>query len=854
MNLLKKLTSVSLLFPKLTIALVSLLALASVFFFPRIHIDTDPENMLSEQEFVRVFHHEVKKEFDLHDIIVLGVVNESHANGVFNPATLQKVYAITQEILKIDGVIAANLISPSTVDNIRQAGQGAVSFNWLMGSPKITAEQAAQIRSEAKDNPMLDGTLVSEDGKALAIYVPVQSKDMSYRVSTEIRKILKKYPGPEAYHITGLPVAEDTFGIEMFKQMAVSAPLAGLIIFLLLWYFFKKLSLIISPMITAIFTVLVTMGLLIGMGHTVHIMSSMIPIFLMPIAVVDSIHILSEFYDRYPVYKDKRKTIESVMDHLFVPMFFTTVTSAVGFASLAFTPIPPVQVFGMFVAGGIFLAWVFTVTFIPASTLLIPEKRLQGFGLKSDEGEPSGPLHKILQAFGAFAVTSRKPILGLTLLVMAVSVAGILRIQINDNPVKWFRPDHSIRVADRVLNEHFGGTYTAYLVLEADEDQAVIEKRWQKFLAGAPARKSGAYESMVKAYQAVKKTNPDASYYELVNGATEAFYKRMEQANGWDLPEWSETLDYLEAEQARSQTFKDPTALRTLEALQKELLKTGVVGKSTSAADLVKKIHYELREGNKKYDRIPATAQAVAQVYLSFQNSHKPDDLWHLVTPDYAKANVWIQLKSGDNKDMEKVVKAVDAFMAQKPGGLALRYNWAGLTYINTVWQEKMVFGMLKSLLGSFIIVALLMMFLFRSVSWGLLSMIPLTVTITFIYGMIGWIGKDYDMPVAVLSSLTLGLSIDFAIHFIQRARELYREKGDLKETFALMYAEPARAITRNAIVITIGFLPLLAAPLVPYQTVGIFISAIMAVSAFTTLLVLPSLICVTKLFGGKCQ
>ncbi len=50
--------------------------------------------------------------------------------------------------------------------------------------------------------------------------------------------------------------------------------------------------------------------------------------------------------------------------------------------------------------------------------------------------------------------------------VFAVSVAGIAQIQINDNPVRWFKADHRIRVADQVLNEHFAGTYDALLVLD----------------------------------------------------------------------------------------------------------------------------------------------------------------------------------------------------------------------------------------------------------------------------------------------------------------------------------------------------------------------------------------------------
>jgi len=54
---------------------------------------------------------------------------------------------------------------------------------------------------------------------------------------------------------------------------------------------------------------------------------------------------------------------------------------------------------------------------------------------------------------------------GVVLLLMAIALYGISTIRVNDNPVKWFTPDHPVRVADEVLNRHFGGTYTAYLTL-----------------------------------------------------------------------------------------------------------------------------------------------------------------------------------------------------------------------------------------------------------------------------------------------------------------------------------------------------------------------------------------------------
>jgi len=136
----------------------------------------------------------------------------------------------------------------------------------------------------------------------------------------------------------------------------------------------------------------------------------------------------------------------------------------------------------------------------------------------------------------------------------------------------------------------------------------------------------------------------------------------------------------------------------------------------------------------------------------------------------------------------------------------------------------------------------IMMIILFRSSLWGLFSMIPLSVTIIFIYGLIGFIGKDYDMPVAVLSALTLGLSVDFAIHYLQRAQSMFTELGNWSQIQKKMFQEPARAIYRNAIVIGIGFLPLLAAPLVPYKTVGFFMSLIMLTSSLVTMIVLHSL------------
>src|SRR5690606_903567 len=120
--------------------------------------------------------------------------------------------------------------------------------------------------------------------------------------------------------------------------------------------------------------------------------------------------------------------------------------------------------------------------------------------------------------------------------------------------------------------------------------------------------------------------------------------------------------------------------------------------------------------------------------------------------------------------------------------------------------------------------------------------------------GCIGWFATDHEKPVAILSALSLGLAVDYAIHFLARSREAVARTGDWQAAVPLVFGEPARAISRNAIVLGAGFLPLLAAPLVPYQTVGIFIATIILCAGVATLVILPALVtlCRSLLFKEK--
>ena len=759
--------------PKTVYTIIGLLVLVAAGLMIRIQIDTDPENMLPADQEDRVFHNLVEERFTLHDAIVVGIVNDTHADGIFNAESLAALHQLSASILQLHGVIAPDLMSLAETDNIGQEGPGTIRFEWMMRKAPVTEQQALDIRNKVSRLPLLQDTLVSGDGKAAAIYVPIASKDLSYPLSREIRALADELDSGDAYHITGLPVAKDTFGHDMFVQMGISAPLAGLMIFLLMLYFFRSAALVVAPMLVAMATVIISMGVLIGMGFTVHIMSSMIPIFLMPIAVVDSVHIMSEFADTHRADVDAKATITRVVEHLFRPMLFTSLTSAVGFLSLLLTPIPPVQVFGAYVAFGILLAFLLTILLIPAYVVRMNPKALDKLTSRSHTPHTDTPLARALRKSGSFAIRRGKLISGVAVLLIAVSIAGIFRIEINDNPVRWFKANHPIRVADAVLNEHFAGTYDAFVVLTHGDDEARprFEAAARDLLAGVDPDLAAGIEDALNA-EAVES----GDYYgRLIARIDDALF----EADG------SATIDSLErlmalAEDAQSASkyFQRPDVLEQIVGIQHALVDSEYVGKTNALPDVVKVVNRELRSGRAADYRIPGSVAGVAQTLLQYQSSHRPQDLWHMVRPDFSSTAIWLQLKSGDNQDMTRVMDILDRHIADNPLPDDVELRLAGKTYINVIWQNAMVSGMLKSLFGAFAVVFLMMALLFRSARLGLLAMVPLSLTIAGVYGIIGWIGKDYDMPIAVLSSLTLGLSVDFAIHFIERTRALLESSG----------------------------------------------------------------------------
>ncbi|MCL5063109.1 MAG: MMPL family transporter [Nitrospirae bacterium] len=388
--------------PKLVVVLTIILSVIFMTQFPKMKTDTNPKNMLPATSDVRVWNDEVDRTFGLYeDMIVVGIKNEK---GIVNADTLGKIKKITDEIMRIKGVASRDVNSFPTITNVT-AGEGTLRVAPLMTDvPKNEGELKA-FRKDLYDNPLFLNRIISKDGKTTAIYVPLEKGANGKEIADRIREILKKEKGDEKYYVAGDHVARDTFGAEMFKLMAIFAPIAGMVMLFVRYLMFKDLFLSVTLMMDAMMSIIWSMGLLIALGFPIHIMSSMAPVFLMAIAT-DSIHIFNEFYFRYKEKRDKKTAIIETMRAVGRPVRYTALATAAGFGVLLFMSIIPVKVFGGLVAFGTVMLRVLSFSFIPAMFMFVKESNLD----KASQGEDmaTGRASRFLRSLAGLGVYKSK--------------------------------------------------------------------------------------------------------------------------------------------------------------------------------------------------------------------------------------------------------------------------------------------------------------------------------------------------------------------------------------------------------------------------------------------------------------
>ena len=168
--------------------------------------------------------------------------------------------------------------------------------------------------------------------------------------------------------------------------------------------------------------------------------------------------------------------------------------------------------------------------------------------------------------------------------------------------------------------------------------------------------------------------------------------------------------------------------------------------------------------------------------------------------------------------------------------------TYSGMVPINVATSNEVVTSQLRSLTGSLLAVFLMLALIFRSVSRGVMGMIPLVFTVLFNFGVMGFFGIHLDIGTALVSSIVIGIGVDYSIHYLFRMLRELRQGAGLREAISNTVRRSGKAITSNAVTVGFGFLALSVSEFLPLVTLSWMIGLTLNISALSTMILLPAL------------
>ncbi len=303
--------------------------------------------------------------------------------------------------------------------------------------------------------------------------------------------------------------------------------------------------------------------------------------------------------------------------------------------------------------------------------------------------------------------------------------------------------------------------------------------------------------------------------------------------------------------------LKDPKLLQRIVAFEKWLkTKPGIkINKTISLADMVCEMNQKFHADDPSYYKVPDDPKLVAQLLLLF--TFQGGDLGNMALGDFSAGEVTGLYNSCGSSEKVKLTKEVEAYL--KKHFPDVHAEMVGATRIDGSLFSKIITSQITSILTSIIAAGLIVALLMRSFVAGAISLIPLILTVVINFGVMGFSRTPLDMSTLMVSSIAIGIGIDYAIHFMERFRKEYRAKRDTKKALKTTIQTTGRGIAYNALALALGFAVLLFSTFKGTANFGLLIAMTMVISAISAFTTIPAILITWKpkfltanAWGGK--
>ncbi|MCP4273645.1 MAG: MMPL family transporter, partial [Gammaproteobacteria bacterium] len=463
--------------------LVSLTALFSIP-IPGLVIDASNEGMIISGDSEKEYYDSVKEIFGDDVLITVSITSDN----IFQEKVLQSIENLSDKInditLNINGEdveVVTRVSSLTTVTNIIDR-DGDIDTSKLIDYIPSKLEELEEIKNNALRNETFLNDIISKDGKTTTINAYIQSAppgDITY--NHEITNKVRELIGIEKKHLKEQGVDVDIFQISFpFIKVQVTdyikndikklVPICLLVLLIILWVFFRTYIAVLIPAMTAIISIVWTLGIMAFFGYKINTVTSLIPILLIVVGCTEDIHMLSEYKNQLGAGNDKLTAIRNMAVKCGLAIFLTSSTTLLGFSALTINKIVLIREFGICTSIGLVCNFVVTILFIPGFLrwTRVPTSFV------SELNKNNSPLFEsIIKLLCQIAIRKRAFIIIGSIIIILIAIVGTLKVKPDADYVSYFKKDSEVRVKLDMLHSRIAGAKSILIVIDTGQEDGI---------------------------------------------------------------------------------------------------------------------------------------------------------------------------------------------------------------------------------------------------------------------------------------------------------------------------------------------------------------------------------------------
>jgi uncharacterized protein len=891
--------------PVLVVALALAVTTALAPGIVRLKLRTDGQALVPQQAPTVRFDREVRREFGVHDPIVV-LVRARQPGGIVDAHALRLVADLTRALAHLPGVDSTGVRSLATEPSDRYR-ERSLDFARLLEPVPTTRAELDRLRGDLEAYPLLTGTFVSFDRAATAILVSAPlDADRTALVASIEGAVARADTAGYAVHVIGASVAEALLGAHILEDLGRGVrpgelsggdrrpsllsrvrfaiarhigllPLSILVMALVFLVWFRSLIATLLPLAEAAACLVAVFGAMGWLCVPVYLTMAVLPVILVSMGLADELHVFHTYRLHRAARPDAppREVVRTAMDEMARPVIATALTTAVGFLSFSISPLEPVRAFGIFAAAGIAFCMVWTLTAIPALLVLLAPRGLDA-PAPAVRGSRSGLWSRIATPFVRHPVAT----LVVTVLALAASVPGVRRVVVQDSWISGFARDSDFYRATSAFNAGFFGTHRLLLVLDAGridrtvsvvaEDLGMNDIR----LPPIPVLKPEALPGCLVIF--ARRAGPPASQTALMpnpgGGASAVTFElptwwgalvdSASRANGHLvvktpidqgsarfllMPAPGETLDVT----LRSYRLATPGVLHSIDDLERFVREERglTVGGALGPPDQIVAAEYASSDRDPESRGIPKHVERVQWLYGALERVQGRERVREWVDPERRRGLVTVFLKHANFVDTARLMEAIRGYARERLAPQGIRLDFAGDVAVSQTLIRAIVDSQVRSLVFSLLGILIVIAVLFRSLRWGTVCMLPAGFAVAATFAFLGWTGTPLGVATSMFASMVLGVGVDFAIHLVARFRALVAEGAGTEDAIDAALTATAPAIVVNALAVALGFGLLVLSRVPANARLGEIAVVSLIACLAATLLVIPALL---RLMGGR--